>query len=131
MWVSLVPGSIKTLPKLNIFINKIFTIAFVGNLYFLIVIMFSYGIKKYISVKYDKKKKPINNYFRLFLIVSSILISNYIIKQILEVIPLVKFGNEFNPRRVEETRGTLLNTVAFLIVLSEDLLSYKELFISG
>lgn len=116
--------SLQTLPSFSIFIQKIFTMAIVGNLFFIVCLIFAVYIKKYISTPYDKKKSKIRNYSNLFLTITFVLISNYIIRHIFKKIPLLRLSKDFNPHFVKETRGSILVGFAFLLVLKNDLLSH-------
>ena len=117
-----------TLPSFSIFIQKIFTMAIVGNLFFITCLVFAIIIDKYISKPYDKKKSKIRNYCNLFLTITFVLISNYVVRQIFRKIPMLKISKDFKPHLVKETRGSILVGFAYLLVLKNDLLSHIHHF---
>ena len=116
------------LPSFSILIQKIFTMAIVGNLFFMTCLVFAILIEKYISKPYDKKKSKIANYCNLFLTITFVLISNYAIRQIFRKMPMLRISEDFQPHLVKETRGSILVGFAYLLVLKNDLLSHIHNF---
>ena len=113
-------------PKFEIAWRKMIVIAVGGTLNFFVSASIAALISRFYARPYDKGKSRLHNMFSLISIVVMILLSFYIARTLLDMIPYPNFGNsEFNPH-VSEIKNSLLSGGCVAIFLAPCIKSYFD-----
>ena len=114
--------------SLNFFLIKILAIFYVSNLYLILGVISSSLINKYIVVDYDSSRGYLINFFYLVLLVSSISLAVFIIRQLIKsYIPFPFDGvSGYKHKYLKEINGNVILSFAFLFYLKNVLLDYSS-----
>jgi len=114
--------------SLNFFLIKILAIFYVSNLYLILGVISSSLINKYVVVDYNSSRGYLLNFFYLILLVSSISLAVFIIRQLIKFyIPFPLDGVAgYNHRFLKEINGNVILSFAFLLYLKDALFKYSR-----
>ena len=107
--------------------RKVAVVIYVAVVNFVISILLAQMIKKFVSKPYDSKRNYFLNILHVLLTIISIVVCNYIARNIMDYIPL-PFGNDiFDPKKVKETKGTVTTAFSYFMFLASDLKTYTDI----
>jgi hypothetical protein len=107
--------------------RKVVVVIYVAMVNFIISIILAQLIKKFISKPYDSKRNYFLNILHVLITIISIVVCNYIGRNIMEHIPLPLANDLFDPKKVKETKGTVTTAFSYFMFLASDLKTYTDI----
>lgn len=120
----------KIIPDENtFFLKKSIIIGYAGIIQFIIIIIMSKLINKFIAKEYDRNKSIVCNMLNLISILISMLVSYYWIRKFMRIIPYPLHNPPmFDVYKIKELKNSVITTFAYLTYLGDILKSYKPLY---
>ena len=110
--------------------QKLAYMSYVGLVNFVISSVIAQFIKEYISSPYDEKKSLLHNAFTFYSTIACIILGAYVTRQMIELIPTSMWETAtFSPQKIKESRVTVATAYAYLMYLSDDLETYKNVLL--
>lgn len=109
----------------DFYLRKMVVIVYVTVLNYALSTVMAQLIKRFVAKSYSASKSVVENVLMLVAIVSSVALSNYLVRQVLSVVPKPFASEGFDPNRVGEVKGNLSTAFAYFTFLAGDVSSYK------